>query len=147
MARVNVYHDGKLGWFDPAKAERFTEATWWNGSVHISKATGSQWDSQAVYRTKGGRWVLRCWSRRQGEGESYRFISDEEAKKWLLENEEDEAVQRYFGEIEEERGPGRPAVGPVLNVRLTEEQRDKLKALADGGESLAAVVRRLVDQA
>ncbi len=147
MARVNVYdEDGKLGWFDPERAEEFEEATRWDGRNNVS-VIAPEFHHEALYRTKGGRWVLNHWSQWQGSEETYRFITDEQAKTWLLKCEHDDAVKRYFGEIEEERGPGRPAVGPILNVRLAEEQRDKLKTLADGGESLAAVVRRLIDQA
>lgn len=154
MARINVYRpadeyeDGPVleGWFDSAKAEVFEEATRWDGQNKVS-AVAPIFHHEALYRTRGGRWVLNHWSQWQGTTETYTFIDDEQARMWLLKCGHDDAVKRYFGAIEEERGPGRPAVGAVLNVRLTEEQRDKLKELARDGEPLAAVIRRLIDQA
>lgn len=150
MARVNVFDlEGELvGWFDKAKAEKFTEATWWNGNNHISKATGSQWDHEELYRTAGERWVLYFWSQYQGRPERYSFISDDEARTWLLTNQEDEAVERFFGEIEEERGPGRPEVGPVIQVRLPEELLERVDYEAEKeGQSRAETIRRLLEKA
>ncbi len=101
VVRENVFdRDGNfIGWFDRAKAEKFEEATRWNGNNHVSIATGSQWDHQALYRTAGGRWVLHGWSQWEGRPERYRFISADEAREWLLLNQEDGAVEKYFGEI------------------------------------------------
>jgi hypothetical protein len=150
MARVNVFDEcGELeGWFDEAKAEEFKEATWWDGSNHISVATGSQWDHQVLYRTKGGRWVLHSWSQWQGRPETYRFITDAEAQTWLLKNENDEAAERFFGEIEDERGPGRPEIGPVIQVRLPEELLERVDALAgQTGASRAETIRQLLERA
>ena len=150
MARVNVFDEcGELeGWFDEAKAEEFKEATRWDGSNHISIATGSQWDHQALYRTAGGRWVLHSWSQWQGRPETYRFVSDDKAREWLLKNEHDEAVEKYFGEIEEERGPGRPEIGPVIQVRLPEDLLTKVDAAAEkAGLSRAETIRQLLEGA
>jgi hypothetical protein len=150
MARVNVFDEcGELeGWFDEAKAEEFKEATRWDGSNHISIATGSQWDHQALYRTAGGRWVLHSWSQWQGRPERYRFITDAEAQTWLLKNEHDAAVERFFGEIEEERGPGRPEIGPVIQVRLPEELLQQVDTAAKkAGLSRAETIRQLLEGA
>ncbi len=147
MARINVCDDfGELaGWFDENKAERFSEATWWDGSNHVSVATGSQWDHQVLYRTKGGRWVLHSWPQWQGRPERYRFITDAEAQTWLLKNEHDAAVERFFGEIEEERGPGRPAIGPATLVRLPEKMIAALDRRAEKeGVSRAEVIRQMI---
>lgn len=150
MARVNVFDEcGELvGWFDRAKAEEFKEATRWDGSNHISIATGSQWDHQALYRTAGGRWVLNCWSQWQGRPETYRFISDDNARDWLLKNENDEAAERFFGEIEDERGPGRPEIGPAVTIRLPEEMIAQLDQRAEAAKvSRAEIVRRMLAEA
>ena len=149
MSRVNVFDEfGELkGWFDEAKAEEFKEATRWDGSNHISIATGSQTEHEQLYRTAGGRWVLNRWSQWQGTQETYRFISDQEAREWLLANGEDKAAERYFGEIEEERGPGRPEIGPVIQVRLPEELLAKVDAVAMRDDlSRAEAVRQLLDR-
>lgn len=74
-------------WFNPQTAETFEEATWWNGNNHISHATGSQWEHQRLYRTKGGRWILNTWSQWQGSSEEYLEISDRDAAAWLVKNE------------------------------------------------------------
>lgn len=106
------------GWFDLDKATAFEEDTEWDGSNRISKATGSQWNHQMLYRTAKGRWVLHCWSQWQGSTPSYEFIGDTDAREWLIAQREDEAVAKYFGDLEEERGPGRPEVGGAIHVRL-----------------------------
>lgn len=147
MARVNIFNEFRelVGWFDSKKAERFEEATEWDGSNHISIATGSQWDHEALYRTVGGRWVLHRWSQWQGRPETYRFLTDQEAQTWLLANDEDEAVERFFGEIEEERGPGRPEIGPEIGVRLPQAMLDRIDGLVERGVTTRAeVVRRLI---
>lgn len=149
VIRVNVFDfEGNLiGWFDRAKAEEFKEATRWDGSNHISIATGSQWDHEVLYRTAGGRWVLRFWSQYEKRPESYRFISDMKAREWLLLNQEDEAAEKYFGEIEGERGPGRPEIGPAVLIRLPEELLAEVDSRAEAEEvSRAEIVRRLLTE-
>jgi len=151
MARVNVIDPETrelVGWFDDEKAERFAEDRDWNGSNWISVATGSQWHHEALYRTAGGRWVLNSWSQFQGVPERYEFISDARAREWLLKNGHDEAVQRFFGEIEEERGPGRPEIGPAIQVRLPAELLRRVEDWAQAqGVSRAEAVRRLLEAA
>lgn len=128
--RVNVtettdpeYYEGPTGtrvagWFDIDKATAYEEDTEWDGNNRISKATGSQWDHQILYRTAKGRWVLHCWSQYQGSTPSYEFVTDEVAREWLIAQNEDGAVREHFGELEEERGPGRPEVGGAVHLRL-----------------------------
>lgn len=150
MARVNIFDEHRQleGWFDDSKAERFEEATRWDGNNHISIATGSQWDHEQLYRTVGGRWVLHRWSQWQGRPETYRFLTDKEAETWLLANEEDEAVERFFGVIEDERGPGRPEIGPEVYTRLPQEVIEQLDAAAKVADvSRAEIIRRLLERA
>jgi len=149
VVRENVFdEEGNLvGWFDRAKAEKFQEATDWDGSNHVSKATGSQWSHEALYRTVGGRWVLHWYSQMQGSQERYSFVTDEQAREWLLLNEEDEAVERFFGDIEDERGPGRPEIGPAVMIRLPEELLAEVDSRAEAEEvSRAEIVRRLLTE-
>lgn len=150
MSKVRIYNEQQelIGWFDDAKATKYEEATEWDGSNHISLATGSQTEHEALYRTAGGRWVLNRWSQWQGVRETYRFIDDQDARSWLLGNEHDEAAERYFGAIEEERGPGRPEIGPEIGVRLPQEMLERIDKLAEEGVTTrAGVVRELLERA
>jgi len=94
-------------WFDPNTSVVFEEATWWDGSNHVSKATGSQWDHQRLYYTSSANWVLHEWSQWEGVGDAYQQITDAEATKWLMVNRGFE--QEGFDELPE-------------NVRSTVEQ-------------------------
>lgn len=86
MKRI-VLTDGSGRWFDASKAESFEEARWWNGNNHISRATGSQWEHEVLYRTVGGKWILYHWSQWQGSRETYSEIDNERAAAWLVTNE------------------------------------------------------------
>lgn len=85
MAR-QALTDGTARYFDPKRAERFDEATRWNGNNHISCATGSQWAHEVLYRTTTGIWVLHHWSQWQGSSPSWLEISNAEAARWLVTN-------------------------------------------------------------
>ena len=89
MARIAITENSERTgrWFDDSKAEKFTEETWWNGNNWISKATGSQWEHEAIYVTKGGVFILNHWSNYQGSRESYKIISKEDAAEWFVKNE------------------------------------------------------------
>lgn len=152
--RVNVYSRPDeddylsepvlLGWFDIAKADKWSDADY-NGN-----GSGGTGRGQAVYRTSGGRWVLSNWSRWQGERDSFEFITPERAREWLLQNECDDAVEKHFGDIpeEEDRRPGRPEVGGLVNVRLGAELLAMVDGYAGGRDiSRAEAVRRLVTDA
>ena len=110
MTRVNVYaqpdndYDERTlaGWFSPESAERFDEATRWDGNNHVSVTSGSQWDHQSLYRTLKGAWVIHRWSQWQGSTPIWQFVSPDQARKWLLANHCDEAVEKYFGPIPDE---------------------------------------------
>ena len=150
IIRENVFDfEGNfVGWFDRAKAEKFEEATRWDGNNHISIATGSQYDHEILFRTAGGRWVLHGWSQWEGRPERYRFIGDEDAREWLLLNEEDAAVERFFGEIEDEVGPGRPEIGRPIIAHLPPELTAQLDQVAErDGVPRAEVIRRLLGEA
>lgn len=147
MARINVfaeYGQELEGWFDDEKARCFEEKTNWDGRNLISCATGSQWRHEELYRTAGGRWVLHHWSQVQGEGGSYHFITDDEAKVWLLKQEHDSAVEEFF-ELEDEMGPGRPEIGPTISIRLTPDLLEEVDANAESAKvSRAEAIRRLL---
>lgn len=152
MARINVYtyeeFEGKTlaGHFNHATAEEFKEGTRWDGHNHVSVHTSDQFAHQVLYRTKGGRWVLCNWSQWESVDETHEFVTDDQAREWLLIAENDAAVERYFGAIEDERGPGRPAIGPAVNIRFDGAVVARLDARAAAeGISRADLVRQLVD--
>lgn len=154
MGRINITEADEytseptlVGWFDPDKATEIAEDTDWDGSNHISVATGSQSEHECLYRTAGGRWVLHGWSQWQGTLPSYRFVADEQAREWLLRNGRDEAVEEHFGAVEPERGPGRPEIGGAVHVRLGDLLPAVDAAAADAGVSRAEWVRSVVHNA
>lgn len=89
MNRITITNeDGEPdGWFDEARATKYGEESYHDGRNFISRATGTQWDHEQLYRTAKGAWVLNAWSQWQGSRETYRRISDEEAAAWLVTNE------------------------------------------------------------
>lgn len=156
MARINVYkyaedeHDETTlaGWFNTDAATKYDEDTNWDGNNHVSVNPVGKYGHQAIYRTKGGRWVLNTWSQWQGSEDKYEFVSDATAKDWLIRNDEDAAVKQWFGELEEESGPnlgGRPAVGPKVEFRLSEDELARVDGRAKKESvSRAEMLRRLV---
>lgn len=89
-----VCEDGAT--FDLTTAEHWDENTWFDGRNQISTATDSQWDHEVLYRTAKGAWVVYAWSQWQGSRETYRRIDADEARGWLLRNDEQDAAACYF---------------------------------------------------
>lgn len=129
-----------IGWFDPAKAQSWIEATQWDGSNKISVNTGSQWVHEQLLRTRGGRWVLNRWSNtRHGAGlyDRFRYIDDDAAREWLRLNEYAESVEEYFGAEPEESGPT-----PLRSIRIAAPIWDAAAFRAEAqGTTVSAVVR------
>jgi hypothetical protein len=153
MDRINVFetdhYDGAsslAGWFDADRAEKVEGRREWDGNnmadVHVGANRG-----QNLYRTAKGRYVVHGWSNWVNEDDTYRFVTEAEAREWLLVNESDDMTEKWFGEIEDEKGPGRPEVGPATNVRLGEDLTAKVDAARQDGESRAAAIRRLLAEA
>lgn len=75
---------------DTTKASKsWDEATYWDGHNHISKATGSQWDHQTLYRSRRGSYYLEHTSAYQGTRPHVEWVSPQEATRWLLTNDYD----------------------------------------------------------
>jgi hypothetical protein len=154
MTRINVYtndeYEGKImvGWFNPDKAvESVEENTERDGNNMVSVVT-SRYDHEHLYRTTGGRWVLNHWSQWVGVEETYTFIADDQAKDWLLRNHSDDVAARWFKEIPEEFGPGRPEVGGAVHVRLGEDLLARVNVWgACHGITRAEAIRHLLDAA
>lgn len=162
MTRINIYDrteysdGGLLGWFTlEACTERIDEDTAWDGNNHRGVLSGLQCGSEELLRTKQGRWVRHYDSTREYNGPEYHeFLTDAQARAWLLKNntEESEAIiERYFGEVEEETGPsagGRPKVGPTINVAYPAELLEKIdEAAAQADLSRAAWLRKVAENA
>ena len=83
--------------------------------------------------------MLHHWSRWQGHPDEHRFVTDEEARDWLLRNEtEEEEIERVTGEVvEAERGPGQPRIGTPIKATLPDDVVAELDGL--GGAYRQAV--------
>jgi hypothetical protein len=145
MSRIKIQTDDGLGWFDSTRAEIYSEVTSWDGDNQVSVATGNYAEHEALYHTAGGRWVLHHWSAWHGKPETYEFIDDDRAREWLILNEHDDAVAKHFGEIEEERGPGRPMIGGKVTIRLGDLLADVEMYQAGHGLTQAAALRQIVE--
>lgn len=66
--------------------QSWDEDTYWDGRNHISKATGSQWDHQTLYRSRKGRYYVEHTSQCQGKRDHVEWVSREVATQWLLSN-------------------------------------------------------------
>jgi hypothetical protein len=148
--RTNVYFS-----FDPEAGPKalagyfdHDKAGYWTDRDHNGNGSGGTGRGEAVYRTAQGRWVLERWTRWQGEANRCVFITPEGACEWLLRNYEDQAVTRYFGELDDERGPGRPKIGGILPVRLGDDLLAHLETYAaEQGKGRAEVIRELLAEA
>ena len=154
MARINVTetdHDGRevvVGWFDPARAERFEEGERWDGRNSVSLATGSDREHETLYKTAGGRWVLGWSSAYASAQDRYRFAGEDEAREWLVRSEYPDA------DIEAATGDpmpaemGRPEIGPQIKVRLSPETLARVDEMAStAGVSRSAWVRATIEGA
>ena len=81
------------GWIDLDTAKKFVEDRHFDGRNMISAATGSQWEHETLYRSKGGVYVLHTWSQCQGSQDTWERISVDEAVEWLLKNDYDPTSQ------------------------------------------------------
>jgi hypothetical protein len=92
--------DGR--WFDKAKAKEFDEDTWHDGRNHISTPTGSQWDHESLWRTKGGVWVLQTYSNYGHINDTWTVTGDDAAAAWLVKNKHEphEACKEEYALLE-----------------------------------------------
>lgn len=96
-----------------------------------------------------GLWVLHCWSNRQGSLEIHRYVSKQVAREWLLKNNQDESVEKYFGLAEEEdfRVGGRPEIGGTISTAIGDERLEHVGAWAKANNlSRAEAIRQLIDR-
>lgn len=102
MSKRIALTDGSGRWFSEETTEFFKEDSFHNGKNWISKATGSQWEHEGIYRTKGGRFILNHYSDWQGSTETYTEIDNEDAAIWFSKNglEPHPACEKEFKELE-----------------------------------------------
>jgi len=83
--------------------QSYDEATDFDGHNHISRATGSQWAHETLYRSRKGRYYVEHTSNYQGTHPHVAWVSEHEAVRWLLLNEHDVPAElaHLVDEIEE----------------------------------------------
>lgn len=99
MARYRM-DDGSVVDTDRA-TQSWEEETDWDGRNHISRATGSQWDHETLYRSRKGRYYVEHTSQWQGSRPHVEWLSPEAAARWLLLMDEElpEDLAQYADEI------------------------------------------------
>jgi hypothetical protein len=75
----------------------------WDGRNWISRATGSQWTNQKLYRSRKGRYYIEHTSQWQGSRPYAEWVSPQEAAEWLLLMEEEipEDLRPYVAKVSE----------------------------------------------
>ena len=162
MGRISFTDDtGRLCWFDPAAAkDTITEGSYWDGNNWRGVCSRLQTSRAVLYLTSGSRWVENADARCEDNGhDDYLHFTDEEAQAWLIRSADaprggeqaQAALKKYFGDIPEESGPGRPEIGGTVNTRLGDllpridewAERHGVKR----AEAIREAVRRLVSPA
>lgn len=67
--------------------QSWDEETDWDGNNHISRATGSQWSHETLYKSRKGRYYLEHISQMSGSRPHCEWISKRAAAAWLLAND------------------------------------------------------------
>lgn len=101
MARYRM-DDGTV--VDTQNAQAFwTEAKDWDGRNHISRATGTQWNHQTLYKSRKGRYYIEHTSQWQGSRPHVEWVSPQEAARWLIHNDHElpEDLKQYEEEVSE----------------------------------------------
>lgn len=101
MAR---YHMEDATVVDTKNAKQsWEEKTDWNGNNHFSRATGSQWMHQTLYKSRRGRYYIVYTNQWQGSQPHAEWISPQEATRWLLLMEQvlPEDLEQYVDEVSE----------------------------------------------
>ena len=66
--------------------DTWDEATYFDGNNYISKATGTEWDHEMLYRSRRGRYWVEHTSQWQGRRPHAEWLSNHKAAQWLLHN-------------------------------------------------------------
>jgi hypothetical protein len=101
MARYRM-DDGTI--VDTEKStRRWGEERDHDGHNFISRATGSQWEHQTLFRSRRGRYYIVHTSDWEGSMPHAEWVSPEEATRWLLLNEHElpEGLQKHEQTVSE----------------------------------------------
>ncbi len=82
--------------------QSWEEDTRWDGNNHISVATGSQWEHETLYKSRKGRYWIEHTSNWQGRMPHAEWVSNHEAARWLLHNNEGEPLPEDLAALEQE---------------------------------------------
>ena len=134
----------RAGFFTQESATYWHGDKRWDGENRADINTKDSGRGEGIYRTAQGRWVLRSWSNWQGEDDTHAYITETDARDWLIFNGYDEDADKHFGPIEDERGPGRPEIGAPVQVRLGDLLPMVDAWAAERGVKRAEAVRQLV---
>ena len=66
--------------------QSWEEATYHDGNNFISRATGTQWNHETLYRSRKGRYWVEHTSQWQGSHDYAGWIDKRAAAQWLLAN-------------------------------------------------------------
>lgn len=80
--------------------QSWEEARDHDGNNFISRATGTQWDHETLYRSRKGRFYKECTSAYQGSTPHAEWVSPEEAVRWFVLN--DHEVPEDLKHLEDE---------------------------------------------
>ncbi|MFA5386709.1 MAG: hypothetical protein WC297_03530 [Candidatus Paceibacterota bacterium] len=94
MKRIFLTDNSQM-WFNEESATLYKEATYHDGRNWISKATGQQWEHEALFVTKGGKFILNRYSNYQGTTETYEAMQKEDAILWLARNEYGDEAESF----------------------------------------------------
>lgn len=137
----------RAGFFTLESARYWRGRTEWDSNNHVDVNTRDYATSHHLYLTAQGRWVLNVYSKWPGVAETYSYIADDEARDWLVFNDCDDDAQMFFGEVEQERGPGRPEIGVAVSLRLGDALPLLDEYAAANKLSRAEANRRLIHKA
>lgn len=135
----------RVGYFDADVAAYWHGDKSFDGNNMADINTHDRHRGEGLYCTAGGRWVLRRWSNWASEPETFTYVeSTAAAADWLLFNGYEDAYREHFGEPASERGPGRPEVGGLVQVRLGGALEQVDRWATEHAITRAEAVRRLV---
>lgn len=123
----------RVSWFDADRARYWEDAREWDGQGFRSMSTNRVGLYQRLYRTAAGRWVRGLLTDWEDDAPVWEYVDAPVARDWLVLNEHGDVAEEFFGEVEEERGPGgRPPIpgGVQFSVIFPAELAHRLDEVA-----------------